>query len=52
MEGRKEIPARRRVRKSLEKLGFMIQDHQGVLSVSTGDRGGDRLQEYMSRSSS
>ena len=52
MEGRKEIPARRRVRKSLDKLGFRTQDKQGVLSVSTGDRGGDRLQKYMSRSSS
>ncbi len=52
MEGRQGIPARRRVQKSLQKLGFRTQDNQGVLSVSTGDRGGDELQEYMSRSSS
>ncbi len=52
MGGREGIPARKKVMRSLVQLGFKTQNHQGLVSVSTDDRGGYALQEYMRRSSS
>ena len=52
LEGREGIPPRKNVKKSLVKLGFTPYLQQGAWFVKTDDRGGQALQEYMSRSAS